>query len=205
MARNRNGLVDESETRTALLDAAEALMVEDGYAAVTTRRVSAKAGVNNGLVYYYFGTMDDLFLQLFKRRSARSIEHLEQALDDAQPLWAFWEQVRDRSSNAIVMEFIALANHRKTIKREIAAQSRRHRRLQLDRLTEVLAGYGVDLERWPAAALILLMAGTARFLLLEESFDVDIGHDETVALIEREIRALEGERLPRSTPATTAT
>ncbi len=193
MVRSRPGF-DESETRTALLDAAEALMVEHGYAAVTTRRVATEAGVNNGLVYYYFGTMDDLFLQLFRRRAERSLDRLRQVLDDPQPLWALWEQARHASSNVIVMEFIALANHRKAIKKEIAAQSRRHRRLQLERLTTVLEAYGVDLDRWPAAALILLISGAARFLLLEESFNVHVGHDETIALIEREIRALEGER-----------
>jgi AcrR family transcriptional regulator len=193
MARSRTA-VDESATRTALLDAAESLMVDHGYAAVTTRRVATEAGVNNGLVYYYFGAMDDLFLELYRRRSARSFERLREVLDDPQPLWSLWEQARDPSSNAIVMEFIALANHRKAIKKEIAAQSRRQRRLQLERLTAVLDGYGVDLEQWPAAALILLMAGTARFLLLEESFNVDIGHTETIALIEREIQNLEGER-----------
>jgi len=204
MARSRNGL-DESETRTALLDAAELLMVEHGYAAVTTRRVATQAGVNNGLVYYYFGTMDDLFLELYRRRSTRSLERMRQVLDDPQPLWALWEQSRDASNNAIVMEFIALANHRKAIKKEIAAQSRRHRRLQLERLTTVLADHRVDLERWPAAALILLMTGTARFLLLEESFNVDVGHAEAIALIEREIRALEGERHCDDAPAPAVT
>jgi AcrR family transcriptional regulator len=194
MARSSAGRHDESETRTALLDAAESRMVEHGYAAVTQRRVASTASVNSGLVYYYFGTMDDLFLQLFRRRSNRSLDRLREVLDDPQPLWALWEQFHDPSSNAIVMEFIALANHRKAIKKEIAAQSRRHRRLQLERLTTVLAGYGVDLDRWPAAALLLLMSGTARFLLLEDSFDVDIGHKDTVAVIEREISALEGER-----------
>ena len=39
------------------------------------------------------------------------------------------------------------------------------------------------------------MTGTARLLLLEQSFDVDVGHAATVAVIEREIRALEGDRL----------
>jgi hypothetical protein len=38
------------------------------------------------------------------------------------------------------------------------------------------------------------MTGTARFLLLEESFGVHVAHDETIAVIEREIRGLEGER-----------
>jgi AcrR family transcriptional regulator len=177
-----------------LLDAAESLMVEHGYAAVTTRRVSAVAGVNSGLVHYYFGTMDDLFLALFRRRSERSLQRLDRVLDDSQPLWALWEHSYEPSSNAIVMEFIALANHRKAIKKEIAVYSRKHRRLQLERLTTVLDRYGVDPQQWPAVALVVLMAGAARFLLLEDSFGVDIGHREAVAVIEREIRALEGLR-----------
>ena len=192
MARSRD--LDDSASRAALLDAAESLMVEHGYAAVTTRRVSKAAGVNNGLVHYYFGTMDDLFAEAFRRRSERSLDRLRHVLDDPQPLWALWEQSRDASSNAIVMEFIALANHRKAIKKEIAAYSRKHSRLQIERLTTVLEGYGVDLERWPAGALLVLVTGTARFLLLEESFGVHVAHDETVAVIEREIGALEGER-----------
>ena len=186
--------VDESATRTALLDAAEALLVEHGYAAVTTRRVAATAGANSGLISYYFGTLENLFVELFRRRSERSLDRLGQVLDDSQPLWALWEQISDPSGNAIVMEFIALANHRKALKKEIAGYSRKHRRLQIERLTTALEGYGVDLRRWPVASLLVVMAGTARFLLIEESFDVDIGHAEAVALIEREIRALEGER-----------
>ena len=137
-------------------------MVEHGYAAVTTRRVSNLAGVNNGLVHYYFGTMDDLFIELFRRRSERSLERLRRVLDDPQPLWALWEQSHDLSNNAIVMEFIALANHRKAIKKEISVYSRKHRDLQLERLSGVLERYGVDAERWPTASLLLLMTGTAR-------------------------------------------
>jgi AcrR family transcriptional regulator len=194
MARARLVSIDESATRTALLDAAEALMVDHGYAAVTTRRVAATAGANSGLISYYFGTVENLFVELFRRRSERSLDRLNQVLDDPQPIWALWEQVSDPSSNAIVMEFIALANHRKALKEEIAAYSRRHRRLQIDRLTTALEGYGVDLDRWPVGSLLVLMTGTARFLLIEENFNVNIGHAEAVTVIEREIRALEGER-----------
>ena len=64
------------ETRTALLDAAQEIMLEDGYAAVTTRRIATKAGVNSALVYYYFDTMDDLFIELFRRGADRSLERL---------------------------------------------------------------------------------------------------------------------------------
>jgi AcrR family transcriptional regulator len=192
----RRSPVDESATRTALLDATEELMLDEGYAAVTTRRVGAKAGLNNALVFYYFGTVDNLFIALFRRGAERSLERLERALRSPQPLWAFWELTHDFSSNALVMEFTALANHRKAIRAEIAAYSRRFRTLQLDALSGVLEGYGVDSERWPPASLILLMASFSRFMHIEEGFDLHIGHAETVAVIEREIRALEGDRRP---------
>jgi len=193
MARTETRRVEES-TRGALLDAAEKVMVEHGYAAATTRRVSATANANSGLISYYFGTLDNLFVELFRRRAERSLDRLREVLDDPQPLWALWEQSYDRSNNAIVMEFIALANHRSALRKEIAAYSRKHRRLEIERLSTVLNGYGVDPERWPASSLLVIMTGTARFLLIEESFNVDIGHADVVAVIEREIRVLEGER-----------
>ncbi|XVQ09406.1 TetR/AcrR family transcriptional regulator [Spirillospora sp. CA-255316] len=195
----RRSPVDESATRTALLDAAEALMLEEGYAAVTTRRLGAKVGLNNALVFYYFGTMDNLFIALFRRGAERSLARLVEALRSPQPLWAFWELTHDFSSNALITEFTALANHRKAIRAEIAAYSKKFRTLQVETLSEVLEGYGVDSERWPPASLILLMASFSRFMHIEEEFDLDIGHAETVAVIEREIRALEGDRLPART------
>jgi AcrR family transcriptional regulator len=156
--------------------------------------VAREAGVNVALVYYYFATMDDLFVELFRRGADRSLGRLVETLDDPHPLWRLWELTHDFSNNALTMEFIALANHRKPLKAEISAYSRKFRQLQLKRLTPILEGYGVDLERWPATSVILLMAGISRFLLIEESFDVDVGHADTVAIIERHIRELEGER-----------
>jgi AcrR family transcriptional regulator len=196
MAPARRSSVDDSTTRTALLDATAALMLEEGYAAVTTRRLAGKAGLNNGLVYYYFGTMDGLYVELFRRGAERSLARLELALRSPQPLWAVWELAHDYSGNALTMEFIALANHRKAIRTEIASYSRTFRTLQLDALSGVLRGYGVDPARWPAAAVVVAMAAVSRFLHIEESFDVDAGHAEMVAVVEREIRALEGDRLP---------
>jgi AcrR family transcriptional regulator len=174
-------------------------MLDEGYAAVSSRRVAKDAGVNVALVYYYFATMDDLFVELFRRGADRSLGRLVETLDDRQPLWRLWELTHDFSNNALTMEFIALANHRKPLKAEISTYSRKFRQLQLERLTPILEGYGVDLARWPATSLILLMAGISRFLLIEESFDVDIGHADTVAIIERQIGDLEGERPTQNT------
>ena len=46
MASARRIGAPDAKNRAALIDAAEALMIEDGYAAVTSRRVAEKAGLN---------------------------------------------------------------------------------------------------------------------------------------------------------------
>ena len=190
----RRGKADDPTTRNAILDAAESLMLAEGYAAVTSRRVAAGAGVNSALVYYYFDTMDGLFVALFRRGADRSFDRLAEVLSSPQPLWRFWEFIHDPSNSARTMEFIALANHRKAIRAEIADYSRKFRARELELLSGVLAGYGLDPERWPAASVVLSLSGISRFLLIEQAFGLDVGHAETIAVIEREISALEGDR-----------
>ena len=74
-----------------LLDAAEQLLIEEGYAAVTSRRVADRAGLKPQLVHYYFRTMDELFLELFRRRAELMQHYQVRALESEQPLWALWE------------------------------------------------------------------------------------------------------------------
>jgi AcrR family transcriptional regulator len=188
--------VEDSTARTALLDAAEGIMLDEGYAAVTTRRIAAKAGLNSALVYYYFDTMDGLFIALFRRGAEWTRERWERVLVSPQPLWSFWDAIRDESNTARTMEFIALANHRKAIRTEIAAAARSFHRMQLQTLSRVLDRYGIDSQRWPPTSVIVMMTGIARYLLIEKAFGVNLGHAETVAVIERHIWELEGERRP---------
>jgi AcrR family transcriptional regulator len=197
MAAARRSSETDSETRSLLLDAAQALMVEEGYAAVTTRQVAARAGVNKALVYYYFGTMDDLFLALFRRGAERTLEREAQALSGPQPLWALWDMAHDRTSNDLTSEIVALANHRKALRAEIAAYSRKFRKVQVARIGAALRDYGVDPDEWPVAGVVVAIAGISRFLLMEESMDLTLGHRQAVELVERFISSVEGERLGR--------
>ena len=171
-------------------------MLDEGYAAVTSRRVADRAGVNSGLVYYYFGTMDELFLAVFRRRAEWMLERQAEALASDQPLWALWTVTHDQANTALNLEFLALGNHRKAIMTEVANYSRRFRRQQLDALSGVLEGYGLDPQEWPPASVILLLSSVSRFLLMEDSYGLDLGHAETIEIVERLLRQLEGERAP---------
>ena len=64
MASKRRLGQENSASRTALMDGVEAVLREDGYAALSARSVAERAGLKHQLVYYYFATMDDLLLSL---------------------------------------------------------------------------------------------------------------------------------------------
>src|SRR5215203_2810647 len=63
-----------SAAEEALLDAAERLLVEVGYAGITTRRLADEAGVNHGLVHYYFGSNENVLVRALVRFTERLID-----------------------------------------------------------------------------------------------------------------------------------
>jgi len=170
-------------------------MLEEGYAAVTSRRVAAKANLKPQLVHYYFRTMDDLFLAIHRRRVAEGMERQARALASDQPLWALWDYSRDPRGTALTMEFIALANHRKAIRAEIASSAERFRAEQLNGFESVLRQHGVDPGAYPPIVCTVVLSSISRFLGIEhEALGISSGHAETVAFVERFIRRLEGDR-----------
>lgn len=82
---------ENSKTRQILLDIAERLMVEEGYAAVGVRRVAREAGVTPALVLYCFRTLDDLLLALLRRRAEDGMERQAHIISSNYPLRALWD------------------------------------------------------------------------------------------------------------------
>ena len=172
----------DAKNRGVLLDAAEHLMLEEGYAAVTSRRVAEKAALKPQLVHYYFRTMDDLFLAAFRRRAEQGLEVQAQVLQARQPLWALWRFSTDPAATAITMEFIALANHRKALKAEIAYYAERFRDEQRKALTTILDRYDVARVKIPPLVWSVLMTSVSRVLVIEQALDMSAGHRETVEI-----------------------
>ena len=147
-APRRLGATD-SKSRALLLDAAEQLMLGEGYAAVTSRRVASEAGVKPQLIHYYFRTMDDLFLEVYRRRAEASIERFARSLDERRTLRTIWQFAADLRGAAFNIEFVALGNHRKAIRDEIARYATQFRQMQLDAIAATLDDLGVSPETFP--------------------------------------------------------
>lgn len=182
----------ESKTRALLVDAAERLMLAEGYAAVSSRRVAAEAGLKPQLVHYYFRSMDDLFLAVLRRRAEERLERYALALASNRPLRALWELTIDPRGSVFTMEFAALANHRKAIRAEITAYAERVRHMQLDALRRVLDGAGISQDECPPVVVLQAMTGLSQVIALEEALGMRTGHDETRAFVARQIDELEG-------------
>ena len=183
-----------SKTRLQLLDAAERLLNDEGHAAVTSRRVAAEAGLKPQLVHYYFRTMDDLFLDLFRRRADENIARFERSIAEDGSLRNLWRLNADPRGAAFRIEWVALANHRKAVRTEVARYAERFRAVQIEAVTAALAAQGVDEEQIPPVVALLLMTGIGQVLALEGGLGVTAGHDLTLDYIERKITELEGRR-----------
>jgi len=186
----------DAKNRGVLLDAAEQLMLEEGYAAVTSRRLADRAGLKPQLVHYYFRTMEDLFLAVFRRRAEQGIKAQARALESPQPLWALWRLGTDLATSRFMMEFAALANHRKSMRAEIAHYAERFREEQWRTLATALSRYDTDPETMPPIVWSVLFTSLSTVLAMEKGLGVSLGHAETAEVVERYLRRLEGDPEP---------
>jgi TetR/AcrR family transcriptional regulator len=175
----------DSRTREKLLDAAEQLLLTDGYAAVTSRQVGRTAGLSSQLVHYYFATMDDLFLEVFRRRADEGVARFERAIAAKPTLRTIWSSLNDGSGSSFNLEFVALANHRKAIRAEIASYAERFRTMQLAAISSILAERGALPNGITPTTVLVAMAGISQLVALERALGVSGGHDEALAFIEQ--------------------
>jgi AcrR family transcriptional regulator len=174
-------------------------MIDEGYAAVTYRRVAAAAGVTAPLVQYYFPTIDSLFLSLLHQHAEPNLARLTVALEseNRNPLRIIWEYSADETSSALMVEFMALGNHRKEIRSEIAEVTRRSRQVQLDALARFPAPSFFAEQDPPAPALLFLLAAVPKIMLMESTMDVSTGHSEILAAVERYLNRVERTSRPK--------
>jgi len=175
----------DSLTRAKLLDAAEKVMLDEGYAAVTSRRVGREAGISSQLVHYYFRTMDDLFLEVFRRRAEEGFTQFAQAIAAQPTLRTIWKSLSAGPGSKFNLEFVALANHRKAIRAEMASYAERFRTMQLEAISVILAARGPLPGGMTPEVVLVAMAGVAQLIALERALGVSGGHEVTLALIEQ--------------------
>src|SRR5438132_159841 len=87
-------LTKSSETAARILQAAYRRLASDGYARLNMRDVAAEAGVNHALIHYYFGSKDQLVIDVLDEANRRLLERQTQMYTTPGDFAAKWAQAR---------------------------------------------------------------------------------------------------------------
>src|SRR5687768_9204918 len=80
------------DPREAILAATEKLLCKDGHAKTTTRRIAETAKVNQALIHYYFGSVEELFIQVLDRAAKLGRERVEADFSGPDSALDRWER-----------------------------------------------------------------------------------------------------------------
>jgi TetR/AcrR family transcriptional regulator len=182
VAQTRRLGLEGSQTRARFIDAAEAVLRDEGLPALTARQVAAKAGLKTQLLYYYFRTMDDLILALVRRVNETRMARFEEALASPEPLRALWKLNSDPSGAAVASELTAIATHRETIRAEIVSSAEEFRAIQVEAVSRLLAPR--TSSKTAAAGIVMIAVALARMIVSESALGLTDGHQEALAIVE---------------------
>ena len=172
----------------AFLDAAERLLLELGYPGVTTRRVAAEAGLNHGLVHYYFGSVENLLVRVLERFTARlTARQRAMYADPDVPFLEKWRQAmhylvgEDVEYEKIWLELQALAWNHPELRGRVAEVNEEWRRVLTEAFAAPRERYGVEM---PLEALVSLVMTFNEGIILERAQGITTGHRELLAWID---------------------
>ena len=209
-AREKQPISEQRQQVTArLIDAAERLLYDVGYAGVTTRAVAEEAGVKHGLVHYYFGSMDELLTQTLERFVDQLAEALEALYDDPDLSFAdkwrlgsqFWVNEPTSRFPKILLELLAMGWNTPSLQPRLTQVHARFRAIFERHFGQALRDYGLDETQFPLKVIVAAVTSFQLGLIVEGLSDVHEGHQELLDWIQRWIDGLEENRIGASGPA----
>lgn len=186
------------DTEQRFLDAAERLLIQVGYASITTRTLAEEAGANHGLVHYYFGSMEELFLKVLERFTERLTQRQRTMYAAPTPFIEKWREAmyyldEDRPYQKIWWELQAMAwNHPEYQERVIQVHGA-WREAMRDAVSEAVSRYRLSAGPFSAEDWITLIVNMNTGIIHQRLSGVTEGHAELLAAIERWLSALETE------------
>jgi AcrR family transcriptional regulator len=171
----------------ALLDAAERLLVDVGHAGITTRRVAEEAGVNHGLVHYYFGSNENLLVRALERFTERLVDRQRALYAADVPFVEKWRRAmryllsEDVSYQKVWLELQALAWNNADLQVRLALVNAEWRAVLTEAFEEPHRELGIEL---PLDALVSLVMTFNTGIIVERLGGIETGHRELLAWID---------------------
>ena len=128
-SRPRGATVTGAATRQALVDAAIETLKSEGFAGASARAIASRAGSNQALVFYHFGSVVDLLLAALDDVSRRRLTRYQAAVgevttptDLATVAADVFREDMDTGDVAVLVEMIAGASSTPGLGPEVSAR-----------------------------------------------------------------------------------
>ena len=187
---------DRERVTQALLDAAERLLLREGRAGLSTRRVAQEAQVNHGLVHYYFGSMEELLAQVLERFTASLVARQrelyaadEPFIDKCRAAWRFHEEELAAGYPKIWFELQAMAWNDDRLRERLLAINAEWRQVLREAFSRARTELRVEEPSTEALAALVMMFGQGA--QLERLLGIDTGHAELLAWIDRWLEGMQ--------------
>ncbi len=188
-----------AETEDAFLDAAERLLIDIGYSGITTRRLAEEASANHGLVHYYFGSMENLFVRVLERFTERLVARQREmytrtdisGVEKWKTAMGYLESDLAAGYPKIWLELQALGWNRPDIAERVAEVNREWRDVLTDAFDRMIDEYGVDREQFPLAAIVSLVMTFNEGIMVERLSGISAGHRDLTEMVGRWLESLE--------------
>jgi AcrR family transcriptional regulator len=179
--------IARSAAEEALLDAAERVLVDVGYAGISTRRLAEEAGVNHGLVHYYFGSVENLLSRALERFTERQIARQREMYAADIPFLEKWRTAmrylmsEDFAYEKVWYELQALAWNRPELQERVDRVNAAWREVLMEAFAAPRERYGIDM---PLEALVSLVITFNEGIILERLSGIETGHRELLEWID---------------------
>ena len=177
-----------SAAEEALLDAAERLLVDVGYTGVTTRRLADEAGVNHGLVHYYFGSIENVLIRTLERFTERLTQRQREMYAADIPFIEKWRTAmrylveEDVRYEKVFLELQALAWNRPEMRERLAPVDAEWRAVLTEAFAKPREELGIDM---PLDALVALVVTFNFGIMVERLSGISTGHAELLDWIDQ--------------------
>ena len=162
--------------------------MDAGYAGITTRRLAEEAGVNHGLVHYYFGSVENLLVRVLERFTERQIARQREMYAAADvPFLEKWRTAmrylmsEDFAYEKVWYELQALAWNRPELKERVERVNGEWRAVLKEAFAEQREYYGIEM---PLEALVSLVITFNEGIILERLSGITEGHQELLDWID---------------------
>jgi AcrR family transcriptional regulator len=171
----------------ALLDAAERLLRDRGHAAITTRALAEEAGVNHGLVHYYFGSNENVLVATLQRFTRRLIARQRELYESDMPFVEKWRTAMrylisdDVTYQKIWLELQALAWNNQPLRAQLAEVNDEWRAVLTEAFEQPHRELGIAMS---LDALVTLVMTFNIGIIVERLGDLVTGHHELLEWID---------------------